>query len=595
MHSMWSKRFTRLGARNSRLRSVRVWLSALVLGLGLAVSAIAEEEPPATPARAEGQRLDSPRAAMRGYLEASRAGDYDRAATYLDLSGLPPAIRSRRGPALARQLKAVLDQTLWVDLDTLSDVPEGERDDGLPARRELVGTIAAAKAAVPVLLERTAGKNGTEVWKIAPSTVAQIPALYEEVGYGALAEYLPGFFFEIQVLDLQLWQWVGLLALLIAVTVLSWGITALTIRLLHPVVRRSRTTRDEELLRLAVGPLRLLVAVALFSAGTYSLGLALPVHAFLSAVEKAVVVGAVTWLLVRLVGAIASTLEQRLVERGQAFALSVVPLGRRSLQVLIIGLAVLAALQNLGVNVTGLLAGLGIGGLAVALAAQKTVENLFGGVTLILDQPVRVGDFCRFGEKIGTVEEVGLRSTRVRTLDRTVVTIPNAEFSAMPLENFSQRDRIWFHTTLGLRYETTAEQLRYVLIELKKLLVSHPKVDPEPARPRFVGFGAYSLDIEIFAYIRTNDYGEFLAIQEDILLRIITLVEESGTGFAFPSQTIYGATDTGLDAQRSRAAEARVQQWRERGELGLPAFRPEQLAAWRATLQYPAQGSAVAG
>jgi small-conductance mechanosensitive channel len=233
-----------------------------------------------------------------------------------------------------------------------------------------------------------------------------------------------------------------------------------------------------------------------------------------------------------------------------------------------------------------IVAGLGIGGLAVALAAQKTVENLFGGLTLITDQPVRAGDFCRVGGWIGTVEDVGLRSTRIRTLDRTVVTIPNAAFAAMELENFARRDRIFFHPILNLRYETTPDQLRWLLVALKRLLVSHPMVSPEPARVRFVALGAHSLDLELFAYVRTTDFDEFLAVQEDLLLRIMDLVEESGTGFAFPSQTLYAAPDPGVDAERRvravehhddlegrrRRVERRV--GRERGpKLRLPADR----------------------
>ena len=163
----------------------------------------------------------------------------------------------------------------------------------------------------------------------------------------------------------------------------------------------------------------------------------------------------------------------------------------------------------------------------------------------------------------------------------------------MQLENYTRRDRIWFHHTIGLRYETTPDQLRYVLVELKKLLVAHPKVHPDPARPRFVGFGAYALDIEIFAYIRTGDYNEFLAIQEDLLLRIMDVVAASGSGFAFPSQTIYTGADTGLDAEKTRAAETQVHTWREANALGLPHFRAEQLAALASTLDYPPRGSAV--
>jgi MscS family membrane protein len=186
--------------------------------------------------------------------------------------------------------------------------------------------------------------------------------------------------------------------------------------------------------------------------------------------------------------------------------------------------------------------------------ALHNEQNLFGGVTLAADQPVRVGDFCRFGDRVGTIQEIGLRSTRVRTLDRTVVTVPNSEFSGLALENFAERDRIWFQTVLGLRYETTADQLRHVLAGLTRLLRDDERVDPDPARVRFVGFGAFSLDLEVFAYIRTRDWAEFLRIREELLLEIMDVVAASGSGFAFPSQTIYTAADAGLDEEKARQA-----------------------------------------
>jgi MscS family membrane protein len=299
---------------------------------------------------------------------------------------------------------------------------------------------------------------------------------------------------------------------------------------------------------------RLLLAVLSFSAGLPLFALALPVDRVLEGIATVLLVLGVTWWLLRAVGVAAEVASERLSAEGRPGALGLVPLGRRATQVFLVLLAIIAVLQNLGVNVTGILAGLGVGGLAVALAAQKTVENLFGGLTLAADQPVRVGDFCRFAGRVGTIEEIGLRSTRVRTLDRTLVTIPNAEFSALSLENFTQRDRIWFHAMLGLRYETSADQLRHVLTGLRNLLRADSRVDPMPARVRFVGLGAHSLDLELFAYIRTRDFDEFLGIREELLLAIMDCVAASGTGFAFPSQTIYTTQDRGLDEERTRAA-----------------------------------------
>jgi MscS family membrane protein len=206
-----------------------------------------------------------------------------------------------------------------------------------------------------------------------------------------------------------------------------------------------------------------------------------------------------------------------------------------------------------------------------------------------------VGDFCRFGDRVGTVEEVGLRSTRIRTLDRTVVSIPNGHFASLELENFTLRDRMWLHPTIGVRYETTPDQLRHLLVEVRRMLYAHPRVDPGGARIRFVNFGAYSLDLEVFAYVTTADFDEFLAIREDIYLRIMDLVEQSGSGFAFPSQTTYFARDAGLDAAKRESARAQVEAWRRQDGLLLPDFPPEVVRDLRGTIEYPPRGSARRG
>jgi MscS family membrane protein len=278
-------------------------------------------------------------------------------------------------------------------------------------------------------------------------------------------------------------------------------------------------------------------------------------------------------------------MERRYTARGLAAAPPVLTPARRALTAFVILIMLLAVLQNLGFNVTGLVAGLGIGGLAVALAAQKSLEHFFGGLSLVADQPIRVGDFCRFGDRTGTVEDIGLRSTRIRTPERTLVTIPNAEFSCMQIENFSRRDRMLVQTTIGLRCETTPDQLRWLLVELKALLLAHPKVASDPARVRFVGFGPSSLDVELFFFINTVDFEEFTAIREDLFLRLADLVTASGTGFAFPAQLAYNARDMGMDAERQRAAEAQVAAWRaERTLQEVPNDRAAELSG---TVEWP--------
>src|SRR5216683_7175778 len=186
--------------------------------------------------------------------------------------------------------------------------------------------------------------------------------------------------------------------------------------------------------------------------------------------------------------------------RRQTFAHSVLPLASRVLKLMILLLTIASVLSMWGYNTTTLLAGLGVGGLAVALAAQKTIENLFGGLSVIGDRPVLVGDVCRFGDRTGTVMHIGLRSTRIRTPDRTVISVPNGQFSSMALENLSGRDKIWFHPTLNLRRDTTSDQLLQVLASFREILAGHSKVETGTLPVRFIGVGAYSLDIEVVAY-----------------------------------------------------------------------------------------------
>ncbi len=254
-------------------------------------------------------------------------------------------------------------------------------------------------------------------------------------------------------------------------------------------------------------------------------------------------------------------------------------------------IVLIVGMERVGISLIPIVAGLGIGGLALALAGKTTVENLIGGLVLFIDRPVRVGDFCGYGDQIGTVEGIGFRSTRIRGIDRKVTTVPNADFAQMKLVNFAQRDRILLSTIFGLRYETTSEQLRFVLAKLREMLLAHPKLLDDPARVRFVKYGDYSLDLEIFVYVDTSDWNEFLGIQEDVLLRIKDIVEGAGTGFAFPSQTAYLSRDSGLDGERSRAAEAQVQAWRSKGMLPFPEFSSEQSEQLRDTLDFPPFGS----
>jgi len=529
----------------------------------------------------------TPRRSIEGFLAATRAGDYERAANYLDLRRLPRSTVQEQSPLLARKLKIVLDRSLWIDLDELSDLPEGLTKDGLPRDRDLVGRIETPDGTFPILMQRVPRDDGVLIWKISSATVERIPMLWNHFGTGPWVEWIPPVLLDHTLWGLSLATWI-ILTVLIGVSVL---VGLLATRILLIVFRRWNSRFGSLMKRFVTGPFRLMIGVLVFSGIREQFGASLALHGVLTAVESTLMILAVAWILMRLVDVAGQTIADRLLRRGQVQGLALIPGAARGVKIVIVGFTIIFMMHAFGYEITALMAGLGIGGIAVALAAQKSLENLIGGITIYADRPLRVGDFCRFGERVGTVEEVGLRSTRVRTLDRTIVTVPNADFSGLQLENFSARDKIWFHPRIGLRYETSPDQIRYILVEIRKMLYSHPKVDPDPARIRFVNFGAYSLDLEIFAYVKTTDYGEYLEVAEDLNLRIMEIVADAGSSFAFPSQTTYIENGAGLNETRARQAESQVDQWRQRKELYLPGFPQTKIHELRNTLDYPPNGS----
>lgn len=248
--------------------------------------------------------------------------------------------------------------------------------------------------------------------------------------------------------------------------------------------------------------------------------------------------------------------------------------------------------SQLGIPLASVITGLGVAGLAISLAAKPTIENIIGGISLFADKPVKVGDFCQFGDNSGTVVEIGIRSTRLRLVDRTILSVPNADFSQLHMMNLSRRDRLLFETTVGLRYETSMDQLRWTITKIKEMLLSHPKVHHgAPVRVRFSGFGAYSLDVVVRAFIQTRDWETFLAIKEDLLFRMAEIVDSSGSGFAFPSNTAYLAEDTPPDKDRGARAEKEVEEWRKSGKLPFPNPSPDLMKEIRNSLDYPPRGS----
>jgi MscS family membrane protein len=473
----------------------------------------------------------TPRGATRGFLEAVRESDYAKASEYLDLRRIPAALRAEEGPELAKQLKTVLDKTLWFDVDDLSDDPQGNTEDGLPTRAERLGTISARDGAVDVTLARVPREDGQSIWKISADTVRHVPTLHDEFGLSPFAAQLPPVLLETRFLDVALWQWIGILALVLVAAASSWLFEILLRQIVLFFAGRSASAA-RRLLDVTAGPLRFILALLLFDAGKSWLELPLRTEQVLTVFEGTLWVVAGTWAALRFVEGTSQRIVRRLTERGQLSATALVPVGRRMARFVLYVIGALFLLRSFGVNVTALVAGLGVGGLAVALAAQKTLENLFGGITLIADAPVRVGDVCRFGDKVGTLEDIGLRSTRIRTVERTVIAVPNAEFSALQLENLARRDRFLLKTLLRLRPPLTPAQMRSVLTAIQALLAAQELIDRDSASARMVGFAVAAVEIEIQAYVRTNDADQFSSVREQLLLGVMDAVQEAGAALA---------------------------------------------------------------
>lgn len=509
---------------------------------------------------------ETPQGLVSGLMSALAAADYKRAVQFFETD----TVTGRRswyvlsGADLALRFQDVLDRAGNVVTPAeLSGNATGDVKDGLAEDVERFGTVKTPSGEVPLLAKRVE-RNGRALWLVSADTLRQIPTLASAVADGGSAdpwiESLP----EGPIVNgAPVSHWIALvIAALLSLTI-AWLLTALR-RPIERLIRRSGPeTKLSRFIEASAGPLRILIALVIFSIVMQALGVT--IVARYHAVFAMQLVGwlAVAWLMWRWADAAGEVVLAQMSQRGQLAAYSAVSFLKRAFKALLVLLLIAATLRAFGVNVTAGLAALGIGGLAVALGAQKLFENLIGSLTLIADRPMRIGDFGRFGDTLGTVEEIGIRSTRIRTLNRTVLTIPNGQLSAETIENYSQRDRFWFHPILNLRYETSPDQMRHVLQALRTMLAEHVKVDSATARVRLISLGSHSLDIEIFAYIIAWDYAGFLEIQEDLLLRCMDIVAESGSGFAFPSQTLYLGRDDGLDEERTRAAEEAVRQQRE--------------------------------
>jgi MscS family membrane protein len=517
-----------------------------------------------------GLQLATPRDAIQSFVALTARGKLEAAAHLLDLSQVPEAEQARRGKRLARRLAAVLRRIHPGGYSRVSNDPSGSPEREVPLDEEVLAEARLEPAPVQIRLARHPLTRGAPVWLFSAATVGDIDALYERHGYGWIGDHLPLVFVVWQLAGIQLWQWLGLALFLVAALLVGFLTSFVTRRLLQRLSGLTSWRWDDLLVKRLGAPITLALAMFAFALLVPLLALSQGPLELLRSGCKLIGLFSLGWVLIRIVDVIGEHTFGYFKERADEMGMAMVPVARKILKPIILAILLVVSLQNLGMNVSGLLAGLGIAGLAISLAGKNTIENLFGSLVIAFDRPFKLGDTIKVGDLFGTVEDLGLRSTRLRTLDRTLVTIPNAQLADSKVENFSRRDRMRLLAVLGVRYETTADQLRLILDEIKRALLAHPRVWQEGFSVRFVGYGDSSLDLEVICYVTTADWGEFTGIREALLLELGAIVDRAGSEIAFPSHTIYMTKGGGLDAKLAKQASSTVRERLERGELCLP-------------------------
>lgn len=477
----------------------------------------------------------SPRASVQRFFGASRAGRYAEAADYLDASGLPADANLADA---ARRFKSALDAKLWVDVEALSPLAEGKTDDDLPRDKEDIGAITLENGRiVPVRMTR-AGVGAERRWVFTAQTISQMDSLYQALPDYWIREHLPRPLLREGPFDLRYWQWIALLILIPLSGLVGLLLGRPTRAALRRLVAKTDTDLDDKLVAASREPIILLWSVLASRILLKWIALATPAQAFVVELQAALATIAVFWIVLRAIGVLQRELPSSEFTKANPAMRNLIPLGGRIARVLVFLIAVLTVISQFGYPIATILAGLGIGGIAVALGAQKSLEHFFGSVSIGVDQPFRVGDWVNVGGTEGEIEAIGLRSTRIRTMDRTLLSIPNGQLAETRTENFTQRERIRFRTVVGLEYGTSAETMRAVRDGIEFVIRAHPKTWQDRVVVRFFEFGSYSLNIEVFGWVQTTDADEFRRVREELLLSVMEVVERHGAKFAFPTQTV---------------------------------------------------------
>lgn len=503
-------------------------ITTLILLLGALVYPSFGAPPPA-----DALHREDPRSAVTAFLEACHQNDYGKAAQYLDLSQIPERQRATAGPQLAKDLEKLLNAASGFDVLRLSRDQQGNPSDDADPSVEHVVTVTENGTPLTLELERKQQSNGPAVWLFAPQTVAKLPQLVPVPNAEAKIEArLPRFLVATELLETPLWKWIALVIFAVLLFVVFRLLVAVAGRILRAVPVRSGGKSRLAWLTAILDPAFVLLSVTIFRILEAVVAPSALTRMYVGRTLLLVVVCSLAWGLANLVDYVALRLNRTLDHRRRVVSTSLIYLGRRTSKTVIAIFAAILVLDNWGFNMTTIIAGLGVGGIAVALAAQQTIANIFGGISVIGDAPVMVGDFGSFGGVVGTVEDIGLRSVRVRTLNRTTVSIPNAAFAGMNLENYALRDKILFNPTFAVKRSTPKDQVERLMQGLEQMLKDSKQVEVVPTPVRITGFDAASYKIELFAYVLTADIDEYYRHEADLFLQVNEVVTASGVELA---------------------------------------------------------------
>jgi MscS family membrane protein len=510
-----------------------------LLAIGADVGAEDEPVPVEPEVIADAFNRGTPLRSAEGFLAATDANDFETAAEYLDLRHIRGDATKLTGTQLARRLDVIVERANWVDIDELTDNPDGRDNDGLPSYRDSIGVVLDGSKEVQLLMQKVPRGDGESIWKISNSTVSKIPALYETYGYSEPIEWLRRSLPIASFLGVELFKW----AAAIAAGFAAFSVILLLAIAIRRIVGNPNRPSHQRLHRFLTTPLAVGTVVLVMNAVISSLGLGVTADKVnqLSPIGPFITV----WVLFAGIDLFRELYSDRLLEKGRPGVQVLLDPMSNAIKLLILIAGVLFYLDGLGINITTVLAGLGVGGVAVALALQKPMEDVFGAVTLYTQQPVRVGDFCKIGDTVGTIEEIGLRTTSFRTLANTLIAVPNSRLAAEAIDNISRRQKILYRSTVRIHHDSTTAQIRKLMDAILEVLDNNERA-LEGHRVRFVSIAETSLEIEVFTYFDTSEWAEYLQLAEELNFRILEIIEDSGTKLAFPFRALH--FDSGEEA-----------------------------------------------